>query len=89
MNATEQLIADSWYEVLNAEGLEVSRDELDASADYFALGGDSFQVVLVVTLLERALKTPVPVRWVFQAPSTVGALAQRLDAGDPDDDGDE
>jgi acyl carrier protein len=68
---TAQHIADIWSLVLD-------RHDLDAGSDFFALGGDSYQVVQVVTLLEERLGFEVPVRLLFQQPTTIAGLTDRI-----------
>ena len=68
---TEQAIARLWAELL---GLS----EVDRSADFFALGGDS---LLAVRMLGRLAGPPVPPR-EFLAEPTVAGLARALHADD-------
>jgi acyl carrier protein len=72
LTPTEQHIADAWSEVLDVRGL-------GGDSDFFALGGTSYQVVQVVTMLEEALGMEMPVRFFFQQPTTVAGLAQRIE----------
>ena len=68
----EQQVVDAWSDVLGVE-------DLNADSDFFALGGDSYQVVQVITLLEGTLGIEVPVRFLFQQPTTVAGLARRIE----------
>ncbi|WP_444543688.1 non-ribosomal peptide synthase/polyketide synthase [Nocardia takedensis] len=71
-DAVEQAVADVYAEVLGVE--QVGVDD-----DFFALGGNSLSATRVTARLGALLRTKVPVRLLFEAP-TVEALAARLDA---------
>ena len=70
----EELVAAAWAEVL---GLDAAG--LDRRADVFGLGGHSLAAARVAARLRVALERPIPLRWLFEAP-TVAGLAARLGA---------
>ncbi|WP_214108308.1 non-ribosomal peptide synthetase [Acrocarpospora catenulata] len=72
----EQLLAEVWAEVLG-------RAELGAEDDFFELGGHSLDALKVTTRIERALRTPLSVRELFQH-KTVRRLAAALRERDAD-----
>jgi amino acid adenylation domain-containing protein/thioester reductase-like protein len=67
---TERTIAGVFSEVLKIE--RVGLDD-----DFFALGGDSISAIRLITAINAALDTDLPVRNVFEAPSIRG-LSQQL-----------
>ncbi|RKH60321.1 non-ribosomal peptide synthase/polyketide synthase, partial [Corallococcus aberystwythensis] len=67
---TEQRLARLWAEVLHLE-------HLDVTANFFELGGDSIQGVLVIARANQA-GLPLTVRQLFEH-QTVAALAQVID----------
>ncbi|MDV3129275.1 condensation domain-containing protein, partial [Mycobacterium sp. 21AC1] len=67
----EKTIAQAFAEVLGLE--QVGLDD-----DFFALGGDSLTATRVTARLQSALGRDVPVRYLFDAPTT-GTLAEYLD----------
>ena len=74
-NALEELVADTWREVLKLERIGVHDD-------FFALGGHSLLAAQVIARLTRRLGIELPLRAFVDAP-TVASLAaeagQRLD----------
>ncbi|MDR3635926.1 MAG: amino acid adenylation domain-containing protein [Isosphaeraceae bacterium] len=75
--ATERAIAAAWSELLG-----VAR--VGAFDDFFVLGGHSLLAAQAVYRLRDALGAEFPLRALFEA-STVAALAERIDAGGPDE----
>jgi amino acid adenylation domain-containing protein len=69
-DALEEIVAGVWATVLRQPAVSVDDD-------FFALGGHSLRAMQVTARLHDALGVPVPVRWIFDAP-TVAALASRL-----------
>jgi amino acid adenylation domain-containing protein len=72
LNATEQVVASVWSEVLNLE--QIGTDE-----NFFDLGGDSILIVQVRSQLESILKSKLSIVDLFRYP-TVGTLADYLGA---------
>ncbi|GLZ28595.1 hypothetical protein Lesp02_07850 [Lentzea sp. NBRC 105346] len=75
-NATEQVIADAWAEVLGV-------DRVGAHDNFFALGGDSILSIRVISRIRTAFDIVVSPRAVFQHP-TVAGLASVLPTGSAD-----
>jgi amino acid adenylation domain-containing protein len=71
-NSTEELLAGIWAEVLKVE-------RIGAHDNFFALGGHSLLATQVVSRIRTALKTDLPLRMLFEAPS-LAALAERISA---------
>jgi amino acid adenylation domain-containing protein len=67
----EEILAHIWSEVLNLTHVSVFDN-------FFALGGHSLLAMQVVIRLNKALRTNVPLRWLFESP-TVAALAKRVE----------
>ncbi len=72
-DALEGRIAGIWAEAL---GLE----EVDATADFFALGGHSLMATQLVARLRAALDRPVSLETLFEAPTVAGLAALLRDA---------
>ncbi|AND15929.1 non-ribosomal peptide synthetase [Rathayibacter tritici] len=70
--ATERLLAEIWTDLLGLDGQELSSDD-----DFFALGGHSLLITVLVARLRDAGRA-VDVRSVFDA-SGLGALASIID----------
>ncbi|MFE6919900.1 non-ribosomal peptide synthase/polyketide synthase [Nocardia sp. NPDC057663] len=70
VTATEQLVAQTFAEVIGCAGAGLDDD-------FFALGGNSLMATRLAARLGAALGAQVPVAAVFDAP-TVAALAERL-----------
>ncbi|WP_310622429.1 phosphopantetheine-binding protein [Flexibacterium corallicola] len=67
-NATEQLVASIFSELLGVE--QVGRED-----NFFALGGHSLRAVQLVTRLQAATGKAVTVRDVFEAPTVIDLSA--------------
>jgi amino acid adenylation domain-containing protein len=76
LNPLEKAISDVWSEVLN-----LRRIGLDD--DFFSMGGNSLQALIVTTELQRRLACPLQPLAIFNTP-TVGGLAGHLQAAHPD-----
>ncbi|HEX6747476.1 MAG TPA: amino acid adenylation domain-containing protein [Longimicrobium sp.] len=70
--AAEQVLAEIWGEVLNAE-------RVGADDNFFALGGHSLLATQVLSRVEQAFGVKLPVRAIFEHP-TVAALAAQIEA---------
>ena len=62
-----------WQQLFN-------RNDIDSSADFFELGGDSLSAVQMVLELERILGHSIPLSMLFSAP-TITLLAQSIVSG--------
>ncbi|HEX2207723.1 MAG TPA: amino acid adenylation domain-containing protein, partial [Longimicrobium sp.] len=71
----EELLAALWAEVLGVDGV-------GATDDFFALGGHSIQAMQLAARVRDALRTELPLRALFDAP-TPAALAAVLVAAEP------
>ena len=71
-NASEELVAGIWSEILGVEGTANRR--IGATDDFFALGGHSLMAVKVVSRLREVFGVEVPVRVIFES-STLRELA--------------
>ena len=67
----EELLAETWAEVLGVEGA-------GAGDDFFELGGHSLLAMQVLSRVRASLGVEVPVRTVFDAPR-LGELARRVE----------
>ncbi len=72
----ERVLADIWREVLNLK-------QIDINADFFDLGGSSFQALQMFEKIERQLEVKLPATSLFNAP-TVVKLAALLESDQPD-----
>ena len=70
-NATEQMVAEAWSAVIDAERVGVHED-------FFDLGGHSLLAMRVISRLRSASGLDIPLR-VFFENSTVAALAEYID----------
>ncbi|MCP4667377.1 MAG: non-ribosomal peptide synthetase, partial [Deltaproteobacteria bacterium] len=70
-----ELLAGIWSEVLRLP----RPHDIDAEADFFALGGHSLRAAQVVARIRDTLGPELPLRALFEAP-TVAALAARIEA---------
>ncbi|MEV5652090.1 amino acid adenylation domain-containing protein [Nocardia sp. NPDC052254] len=75
--AAQRLVAASFAAVTGA-------DRVGIDDDFFELGGNSLSGVAVAADIANTTGQPVTVRWLYST-STVGELADRLEAPDPDD----
>ncbi len=73
-SALEAAIAGIWREVLGVA-------EIGAEDNFFELGGHSLLATQVVSRLRRAFAVDVPLRRMFEQPSTVAKLARTVVAG--------
>lgn len=73
-----QRILRIFAEVLDEEGLGPEPQELRADADFFALGGHSVLVPVVIDRLERELRVSLPADVIFEAASAA-ALAELVE----------
>ncbi len=71
-DALEEILLGLWSTVLK-------RPVADIHANFFELGGHSLLATQLASRLHTTLERPIPVRWLFDAP-TVAALAARLRA---------
>ncbi|ORB75343.1 non-ribosomal peptide synthetase, partial [Mycobacterium scrofulaceum] len=71
--ATEEILAGIFADVLGVE-------RVGADDSFFDLGGDSLSTMRLISAVNSALDTDLPVRVVFEAP-TVAQLAPRIDEG--------
>jgi amino acid adenylation domain-containing protein len=69
-DAVERVVADIWMAVLN-------RDNCDVDADFFSQGGNSLIATQLVSRLNSAFGSDLPIRAVFDAP-TIAGIAQKL-----------
>jgi amino acid adenylation domain-containing protein len=69
---TEEVLANIWSEVLNAENISVEDD-------FFALGGHSLLLARVGGRIGEAFKLELPLRALFEKP-TVAALAAKIES---------
>jgi amino acid adenylation domain-containing protein len=67
----EQLVAQTWREVLNAEKIGIH-------GNFFELGGHSLMAVQIVSRLRDAFNREIPLRAFFEAP-TVARLTAKLE----------
>ncbi|MEV0299380.1 amino acid adenylation domain-containing protein, partial [Nocardia sp. NPDC050710] len=81
----EQIVANTFAEVLRADDADGESRRVGLDDDFFALGGNSLLATQVAARLGAALDARVPVRLLFEAPD-VATLALRVeqhaDAGD-------
>lgn len=70
-NATENLVAGIWREILEC-------DQLGIDDDFFHLGGHSLLATQIISRLSQALEVEIPVRMIFEAP-TIASLARAVD----------
>jgi amino acid adenylation domain-containing protein len=73
--ALEQVVARLWAQLLG-------RERIGVGENFFDLGGHSLLATRVVARLRSMLRTPLPLRSLFESP-TVGGLAEVLRAGEP------
>ncbi|MGW4034187.1 amino acid adenylation domain-containing protein [Streptomyces sp. NPDC004838] len=73
--ATERAVAAIWATVLDQSG-----EDLDRTADFFAIGGHSLIAAHVLAAVRDRLGVTVPMRTLFTAP-TVAAFAAAIDDG--------
>ena len=69
----EKALAAVWAEAL---GLE----EIDRSANFFDLGGDSLTASIIMSSIRRTCRIDLPLLMIFLAP-TVAALGEKLEQG--------
>ena len=72
-NAVEEILSGIYAQILGVE-------RVGADDSFFDLGGDSLSTMRLVTAINIALDTDLPVRAVFEAP-TVAQLAPRIGEG--------
>ena len=72
-SSLEVSLADIYSQVLGA-------DRVGIHEDFFALGGNSLLAAQLALALRRELASPVPLRWIFEAP-TVAELRERIERG--------
>jgi amino acid adenylation domain-containing protein len=79
-NATEELLAAIWSEVLGIEGVEREErvERVGAEDSFFELGGHSLLGTQVVSRVREELRVELPLRAVFESP-TLSALARRVE----------
>jgi amino acid adenylation domain-containing protein len=70
-DAVEETLAEIWQDVLGLEGPVGIRD------DFFEMGGHSLLAVRLVSLIEQAFGTRIPLATLFEG-ATIEALAQRV-----------
>ncbi|NEQ47690.1 MAG: amino acid adenylation domain-containing protein [Leptolyngbya sp. SIOISBB] len=70
----EVALADIWCR-------ELARDQISVHDNFFELGGHSLLGMRMMAQAEQALGCPVPLKWLFQAP-TIAGLAARIEQAD-------
>ncbi|HEX3131877.1 MAG TPA: amino acid adenylation domain-containing protein, partial [Thermoanaerobaculia bacterium] len=70
-NATEELLAGIWADLLG-------RERVGVNEDFFEIGGHSLLGTRVMTRVRQAFGTDLPLRALFESP-TVGELAERIE----------
>ncbi|MGD1932884.1 MAG: amino acid adenylation domain-containing protein [Leptolyngbyaceae cyanobacterium] len=67
----EVALADIWCR-------ELTLDQVSVHDNFFELGGHSLLGMRIMAQAEQVLKRPVPLKWLFQAP-TIAGLAARIE----------
>ncbi len=75
-NQVEQQLSALWKSILRI-------DHLGTTDDFFELGGNSLNAIRLLSDIEKAFKTALPLSSLFTAP-TVKSLARIIAAGEPD-----
>jgi acyl carrier protein len=71
-NATEQIIAGIWAEILGIKPIGIHDN-------FFDLGGHSLKATQVVSRLRKAFRSEIPLRHLFEFP-TIAKLAAVIDS---------
>nr|WP_269440675.1 condensation domain-containing protein [Micromonospora tarapacensis] len=66
-------VREIWQQVMD-------QDEIGDDDDFFALGGHSIMAAELASRLRTEIGTPVPIRWIFEAP-TLRSLVRRVERG--------